>query len=52
MFNRTYPTPAVRCYAEVNAWFVGKYVVCYEHYGRFVGADWCVVDDFGNLVAV
>lgn len=53
MFDRCFPDTALRTYNnEVNEWYVGKYSVCYYRYGRLVGAEWCVVDDFGNLVAV
>lgn len=52
MFDRNHPKPAIRCYAEINPRYIGLYVVCYERHGRFVGADWCVVDDFGNLIPV
>jgi hypothetical protein len=47
------PSRPIRVYAEINPWFIGKYAVCYDDcFGRFQRGDWCVVDDFGNLVVV
>lgn len=53
-FCRDFPvhTEHLLGYAGAHPNLVGKYLVSFEHYGRFVGASLYVVDDFGDLILV